>query len=66
MVATGEPVRLVHRRFDLLTEALGLDRKRAAGWTLGRVPQNCLWDIEDDATTLAPCQITMATAMLER
>ncbi|MFJ8362324.1 aminoglycoside phosphotransferase family protein [Streptomyces sp. NPDC093984] len=34
-------------RFDALTDALGLDRERARAWTLGRVLQNCLWDIED-------------------
>ncbi|MER5933822.1 aminoglycoside phosphotransferase family protein [Streptomyces sp. NPDC002054] len=37
----------VRWRFDLLTEVLGLDRERARGWTLGRVLQNCLWDIAD-------------------
>ncbi|WP_199552201.1 aminoglycoside phosphotransferase family protein [Streptomyces sp. N35] len=35
-------------RFDLLTEACGLDRKRAAAWTLGRVLQNSLWALEDE------------------
>ncbi|MFK0257342.1 aminoglycoside phosphotransferase family protein [Streptomyces sp. NPDC090445] len=37
----------VQWRFDLLTEALGLDRERARAWVLGRVLQNCLWDVED-------------------
>ncbi|MEV6229207.1 aminoglycoside phosphotransferase family protein [Saccharopolyspora shandongensis] len=66
VVATGDPIRFVHRRFDLLTEALGLDRERAAGWTLGRVLQNSLWDVEAGATSLAPSQVAMAQAMLER
>ncbi|MEV0055630.1 aminoglycoside phosphotransferase family protein [Saccharopolyspora shandongensis] len=66
VVATGDPIRVVHRRFDLLTGALGLDRERAAGWTLGRVLQNSLWDVEDGATSLAPSQVAMAQAMLER
>ncbi|MFI6940621.1 aminoglycoside phosphotransferase family protein [Streptomyces sp. NPDC050418] len=35
-------------RFDLLTDRLGLDRQRAAAWTLGRVLQNSLWSLEDD------------------
>ncbi|MFE9248553.1 aminoglycoside phosphotransferase family protein [Streptomyces sp. NPDC007088] len=35
------------RRFDAMTEVLGLDRRRAAAWTLARVLQNCLWEIED-------------------
>ncbi len=34
-------------RFDALTARLGLDRERARAWTLGRVLQNCLWEIED-------------------
>ncbi|MBD0746246.1 aminoglycoside phosphotransferase family protein [Streptomyces sp. CBMA152] len=35
-------------RFDAMTEVLGLDRARARAWTLGRVLQNCLWEIEDE------------------
>ncbi|WP_426570491.1 aminoglycoside phosphotransferase family protein [Streptomyces canus] len=34
-------------RFDAMTEVLGLDRERALAWTLGRVLQNALWEIED-------------------
>ncbi|WP_306321393.1 MULTISPECIES: aminoglycoside phosphotransferase family protein [unclassified Streptomyces] len=34
-------------RFDAMSETLGLDRERARAWTLGRVLQNALWDIED-------------------
>lgn len=34
------------RRFDLMTEVMGLDRERARAWTLGRVLENCLWEIE--------------------
>ncbi|MEV8020792.1 aminoglycoside phosphotransferase family protein [Streptomyces sp. NPDC086554] len=34
-------------RFDAMTEVLGLDRERASAWTLGRVLQNALWEIED-------------------
>ncbi len=64
IVATGDPTRAVLRRFDLLTEALGLDRRRATGWTLGRVLQNALWDIEDGKTALEPAQVTIATALL--
>ncbi|MEU1178121.1 aminoglycoside phosphotransferase family protein [Streptomyces sp. NPDC005820] len=36
----------VLRRFDALSEALGLDRGRARAWTLGRLLQNSLWRIE--------------------
>ncbi|MFH8490799.1 aminoglycoside phosphotransferase family protein [Streptomyces longisporoflavus] len=34
-------------RFDAMSEVLGLDRERAKAWTLGRVFQNALWEIED-------------------
>ncbi|MGW3653919.1 aminoglycoside phosphotransferase family protein [Streptomyces sp. NPDC000878] len=34
-------------RFDALTDALSLDRERARAWTLARVLQNALWNIED-------------------
>ncbi len=34
-------------RFDAMTEVLGLDRARARAWTLGRLLQNALWDVED-------------------
>ena len=33
-------------RFDAMTDILGLDRSHARAWSLGRVLQNCLWDIE--------------------
>jgi streptomycin 6-kinase len=66
IVATGDVARAVLRCFDLLTEVPGLDRQRATGWTLGRVLQNALWDIEDGETALAPAQIAIATALLHR
>lgn len=49
-VATGDVRRAVRRRFDLMIEVVGLDRKRATAWTVGRVLQSMLWDIEHDAT----------------
>ncbi|GLF94882.1 aminoglycoside phosphotransferase family protein [Streptomyces yaizuensis] len=55
----------VLRRFDLLTAALGLERDRAVAWTLGRVLQNALWDIEDGRNALEPAQVAIATALLE-
>ncbi|MQY03256.1 hypothetical protein ACRB68_12980 [Actinomadura sp. RB68] len=64
--ATGDAARAVLRRFDLLTEVLGLDRERATGWTLGRVLQNALWDIEDGEAALGPAQVVITTALLGR
>lgn len=66
VVAAGDVARAVLRRFDQLTEVLGLDRKRATGWTLGRVLQNALRDIEDGETTLDPAQTAIAAALLRR
>ncbi|MFD4635342.1 aminoglycoside phosphotransferase family protein [Streptomyces sp. NPDC058284] len=40
-------------RFDAMTEVLGLDRERARAWTLGRVLQNALWEIEDGRSPVA-------------
>jgi streptomycin 6-kinase len=37
----------LERRFDLMTERLGVDRERARAWTLGRVLQNSLWRVEE-------------------
>ncbi|WP_431773873.1 aminoglycoside phosphotransferase family protein [Streptomyces cucumeris] len=65
VVATGDVPRAVLRRFDVLTEAVGVDRRRAVGWTLGRVLQNALWDIEDGETALDPAQVTIAATLLE-
>jgi streptomycin 6-kinase len=45
LVQTGDVSQSLLRRFDLMTDILGLDRARAAGWTLGRVLQNAVWDL---------------------
>ncbi|MER7624368.1 aminoglycoside phosphotransferase family protein [Streptomyces sp. NPDC126503] len=66
VVLKHDALRVVRRRFDLLTETLGLDRARATGWTLGRLLQNSLWDIEDGATALTPPSVTIADALLDR
>ncbi|WP_327263149.1 aminoglycoside phosphotransferase family protein [Streptomyces sp. NBC_01232] len=55
----------VRWRFDLLTEAAGLDRERARAWTLGRVLQNCLWDVEDGEERLDDDQLTVAEVLLK-
>ncbi|GAA2840508.1 aminoglycoside phosphotransferase family protein [Crossiella cryophila] len=65
LVATGDPHRALRRRFDLMTERLGLDRERATRWTLGRVLQNCLWDIEDGKLRIDPEQRTIAEALTQ-
>ncbi|QFZ75650.1 hydroxyurea phosphotransferase [Streptomyces fagopyri] len=36
----------IRRRFDAMTDVMGLERARARAWTLGRVLQNTLWEIE--------------------
>ncbi|MEU8779361.1 aminoglycoside phosphotransferase family protein [Streptomyces sp. NPDC048606] len=59
----GDARRTVRRRFDLMTEALGLDRRRATGWTLGRLLQNTLWDVEDGRSAIDASQILVAEAL---
>jgi streptomycin 6-kinase len=54
----------VRHRFHLMTEVLGLDRRRATAWTLARVLQNGLWHIKDGATTLDASQTAIAHALL--
>jgi streptomycin 6-kinase len=46
VVATGDVDRAVRKRFDLMTDVLGLDRQRAAGWTLARVLEEKLWELD--------------------
>ncbi|GGS04043.1 hydroxyurea phosphotransferase [Streptomyces humidus] len=64
--AAGSPLQVVRRRFDLLTEALGLDRRRAAGWTMARLLQNTLWDVQDGRTAIDPSQTAVAEALARR
>jgi streptomycin 6-kinase len=67
VTATGDVPRAVHRRFDLMTGILGLDRQRAVGWTLAGVLQNVLWDIENAATSFHDEQDkAIAQVLLER
>ncbi|MEU3723236.1 aminoglycoside phosphotransferase family protein [Streptomyces sp. NPDC031705] len=65
VITAADVSRAIRHRFHLMTEVIGLDRERAAGWTLGRVLQNCLWDIEDGAVTLQPEQTAIARALLD-
>lgn len=55
--------RIVRRRFDILTEMLDLDRGRAAGWTVARLLQNTLWDIEDGHTAISTSAKTVDDAL---
>ncbi|MDT9682802.1 aminoglycoside phosphotransferase family protein [Streptomyces sp. TRM76323] len=61
---TGDVSAAVRRRFHLMTEVLGLDRRRATAWTLARVLQNALWHIKDGATSLDGPQAAIARALL--
>jgi streptomycin 6-kinase len=64
-VATGDVERAVRRRFDAMVDALGLERERAAVWTVARVLQNTLWDIED-GRGVDPVQVRIAAAVTSR
>jgi streptomycin 6-kinase len=66
VLATGDVPRAVRRRFDLMVDGLGLDRARAVGWSLGRVLQNGLWNVEDGETAIDEPQLAIVAALLER
>ena len=67
LVATGDVARAVRHRFDLMTEVLGLDRRRAVGWTLARVLQNLLWALHSPgASPWAARDRVVARALLAR
>ncbi|WP_431925604.1 aminoglycoside phosphotransferase family protein [Nonomuraea jabiensis] len=66
VVASGDVRRAVLRRFDLMVDRLGLDPRRAAGWTLGRVLQNALWDVKDEETELDEIGLAVAEAVRQR
>jgi streptomycin 6-kinase len=67
LVATGDLPRALLRRFDLMTDVLGLDRSRAAGWTLGRVLQVAVWDlVRFDEGHIDPEHRTIAEVLISR
>jgi streptomycin 6-kinase len=66
VVASGDVRTAVQRRFDFMVDALGLDRARAVGWTLGRVLQNGLWNVEDGETAIDDIQLAIVAALVDR
>ncbi|MFJ4473035.1 aminoglycoside phosphotransferase family protein [Streptomyces sp. NPDC089424] len=52
-------------RFDAMTDVLGLERARARAWTLARVLQNTLWEIEDGRPVQAG-QLEIARRLRDR
>ncbi len=66
LVSTGDAPRALLRRFDLMTEVMGLDRSRAAGWTMGRVLQNAVWDlVRFSEGRIWPSHRTIAEVLLD-
>ncbi|SNT32284.1 streptomycin 6-kinase/streptomycin 6-kinase [Asanoa hainanensis] len=57
------PERTIRRRFDVMVEAMGLDRQRAVVWTLGRTLQNSIWSVEDGDRALEPEMVVVAAAL---
>jgi streptomycin 6-kinase len=50
VIATGDISGAIRRRFDLMTDVVGLDRARARAWTLARLLQNLVWELGEGAT----------------
>ncbi|MDT0571025.1 aminoglycoside phosphotransferase family protein [Streptomyces sp. DSM 3412] len=48
----------IHWRFDAMTDVLSLDRPRARAWTLARLLQNALWEVEENRS-LDPDDLTL-------
>ncbi|MFT3887236.1 MAG: aminoglycoside phosphotransferase family protein [Arachnia sp.] len=48
-VATGDLSRAIIRRFDLMTDVVCLEPDRARAWTLARILQNMVWELENGA-----------------
>jgi streptomycin 6-kinase len=65
LTATGDVAKAIRRRFDLMVEVVGLERDRAVGWTLGRILQNVLWDLENGEHEVDPVQVAIAEALDE-
>jgi streptomycin 6-kinase len=67
LVATGDLHSAIRRRFDLMVEVTGLDRERAVGWTMARILQNVLWDLDGDENEredeIDPQQLEIARAL---
>ncbi|CAL9357154.1 hypothetical protein SUDANB121_00599 [Nocardiopsis dassonvillei] len=55
--------RLLRRRFDLLTEAMRLDRDRARAWTLVRALENTVWSLEDDEPDIGHRMLAIGRAL---
>lgn len=64
--AAPDPGNAVLRRFDAMVEVLGLQRDRAAAWSLGRVLQNSLWEVADGSIKLDPVMVAVAAAVGKR
>jgi streptomycin 6-kinase len=54
------------RRFDILVDVAGLDRQRAAAWTLARAVEDLLWAVRygDDEGVSRPVATTIAEWLL--
>ncbi|HEY1176886.1 MAG TPA: aminoglycoside phosphotransferase family protein [Phytomonospora sp.] len=66
MEASGDLVKAVVRRFDRMVDGLSLDRDRAVAWTIGRVLQDALWNVEDGLDRLDPHRCAIGMALLGR
>ena len=67
VVATGDVQAAVRGRFDLMTEVMGLDRDRAAAWTLARVLQDACWELTSGrGVRIGPAHRAVADAVLGR
>ncbi|GAA1563709.1 aminoglycoside phosphotransferase family protein [Kribbella sancticallisti] len=65
LVATGDLPRAIQRRFDQMVEVVGVDHDRAVGWTMGRILQNVLWDLDgEESGRIHPAHREIERALL--
>jgi streptomycin 6-kinase len=63
VLASGDPVQAVRRRYDLMVDELVLEPERALAWTYARLLQNGIWQAEDGDTAIDAKQILIGEAI---
>lgn len=66
VVATGDPVRAVRRRYDVMVDELALEPERALAWTYARLLQNGIWQAADGDTAIDAKQLLIGEAIGQR
>ncbi|MEJ7584911.1 MAG: aminoglycoside phosphotransferase family protein [Acidimicrobiales bacterium] len=63
LVATGDTVGAIRRRFALAVERAGIDRERARRWSIVRAVDNVLWAVDHRSAEWTSVQVAIAEAL---